>query len=282
MVYPGEMGADEVGVGWIGTLIGVVLFARLVLAWRLAGEVAGRPRPVWVPAALVGTPIAAIVGIHLGLGAWADVYVQGDLRYRWQYDALGAAWVLGGQALLGVLGLDVVAEAMHRRNPAAAVLGAGAAAGLALAYLGGNVGDGPGWWVVLLAAGLATAQWLVVWWIVGGPGHALDRVVIGRHVPTAWRTAGLVVAAGAVLGRGVAGDWVSGAAMLADALTAIPAVGVLVAVELAVARLGPRPFGPRDPGVLVGGVLPALVYVTLAAMWVLVQAHPNPAAAGLP
>ena len=45
-------------------------------------------------------------------------------------------------------------------NKAAVFPAAGGFVGVTLIYAGANTGDGPGWWVVLFAAGLGLITWL--------------------------------------------------------------------------------------------------------------------------
>ena len=48
-------------------------------------------------------------------------------------------------------------------NAAAAMATAGATIGVTLSYAGGNIGDGPGWWVVVFSAAIATAGLFACW-----------------------------------------------------------------------------------------------------------------------
>jgi hypothetical protein len=108
--------------------------------------------------------------------------------------------------------------------------------GLAAAYAGGNIGDGPGWWVVLAAALIAGGAWYLLWWIVELSTGASEEITVGRDVPMAIRLGGYMVGSGVICGRGVAGDWVSLGNTLADFGDAWPVV-LLTALAIGVERL---------------------------------------------
>jgi hypothetical protein len=89
-------------------------------------------------------------------------------------------------------------------------------------------------------------------------------VTVDRDVSAGLRLAGFLIAAGLILGRSVAGDWISAEATLRDfAIMAWPVV-VLVAAAAVVERIArPTPESPR-PAIVPHGVMPALVYIVVA------------------
>jgi hypothetical protein len=269
------MGEDEVMVLTLSALVGGVALLR----WMLVAATHG-PRWRSAPAAWRGLvaalPLLSLALVHVGLGQVADVYVQGDPRYRAQYDAMGLQWLMVGLWLFGLLGVPVARELAVRSNRAAAIVGAGATLGLTATYLGGNVGDGPGWWVVVVSSGAATAAWLLGWAVVAQLAHAADRVTIDQHEPTAWRTAGLLTGIGLVLGRAVAGDWVSGWSTAVDVVQYGWFAAVMVATEVHLVNWLAPPHAPDELDPMVGGVLPGALWVLLAVVWVALWPHPNP------
>ena len=79
--------------------------------------------------------------------------------------------------------------------------------GTMLAYAGGNFGDGPGWFVVVPSAALATAALVAVWYLVEATGQLSHLVTIERDTATGLRAAAMLTACGAIFGRAVAGTW---------------------------------------------------------------------------
>ena len=82
------------------------------------------------------------------------------------YILMGYAWICGGVFMMECLDLSWPFDAVHLDNKAAVFPAAGGFVGVTLIYAGANTGDGPGWWVVLFAAGLiypSGSAWTVTW-----------------------------------------------------------------------------------------------------------------------
>lgn len=218
--------------------------------------------------ALAVAPPAALAVLYLILKRWSSFDVQSSPAYLFQYVALGAAWLgvfLRFFPWFGISARDDVAE---RGNPAAAVALAGATLGLILCFAGGNIGDGPGWWVVVYSSGLATACFFASWAVFESKAHASDAVTIDRDLAAGARHASFSVAQGLILGRAVAGDWKSAGATLADLGTnGWPALALL-ALALSFERaLRPTGAEPRR-SLIVCGVVPGAVLLAAAATWI--------------
>jgi len=185
------------------------------------------------------------------------------------YLVLGAAWVGVWIRLLALTGVSKRDDVVERSNSSAALAVAGAMLGITLCYAGGNIGDGPGWWVVVFAAGLATVAFFAAWMVLETVSGVSDTVTVDRDPSGGLRLAGFLVACGLLLGRSVAGDWVSAEATVRDfALAAWPVV-VLVLVAAIVERLArPTPASPRPP-LVPFGIFPALLYIAGAAYQVM-------------
>ncbi|MBL0921023.1 MAG: hypothetical protein IBJ10_02710 [Phycisphaerales bacterium] len=268
LAYSGPMGGDEVFAMVVAMLLGMSLYGvRLYFLTELHPMTASRRLRV---AAMLVTPILALaLGILVNALAAADV--RGDLRYVLLFTAIGVAWVevlmLVAPPLLGILSPK---EAVERRAAPSIIVHAGASAALAIAYLGGNLGDGPGWWVVLLSAALSSGALLAIWALIEAVDRRSEAVTIDRDAATAIRLSGALIAASLVLGRAVAGTWQSAANLLADFITlGWPAFVLLVAEPALHAVFRPTPKAPR-PSVLTAGILPACAYIALAA-WLVVR-----------
>jgi uncharacterized membrane protein YjfL (UPF0719 family) len=251
----------------------VIVVAALVWAatwfWWYRGLRQG-PR-IWLgspPRRLLAlAPLASTILIFIVLVAWSSHDVRESPIYLFQYVALGAAWSGAAMPWLAWHGLSARDDVAERNNPAAAVALCGAILGVGLCYAGGNIGDGPGWWVVVFSAALATAAFFVLWRILDAASPRNDLITIHRDLACGLRHAGACVAAGLVLGRAVAGDWVSAGATLRDfAGDAWPVLDLAVVAVVVDRTLAPTIRKPlRSP--LVHGALPAAAYVAMALLW---------------
>jgi hypothetical protein len=259
------MSAGEVVLTLASTVFALFMWGRFYLV--PAGlERLGAPRTGWT--ALHAAPAACAVVLLLVLRTLASHDVRDDLRYIGMYLALGAAWVAAAALLLPVVGLSVRDDVHERANAAAAYAIAGALVGVTLAYAGGNVGDGPGWWVVLFSSGLATLALYGLWLILEQFTDVSDHVTIERDPASGVRLGGFLVACGMILGRAAAGDWVSAAATVNDFVrVGFAAVG-LVAIAIAVETRARPTMARPAPSPVRWGVAPAAAYISLAAVYV--------------
>jgi hypothetical protein len=84
----------------------------------------------------------------------------------------------------------------------------GALLAVTLCYAGGNVGDVPGWWVVILSAALSTGTLLVAWLTLTGTAPIVDAVTVDRDPAAGLRLGAFLVlcAAQRVYGLGRRGS----------------------------------------------------------------------------
>ncbi|MCU0982482.1 MAG: hypothetical protein MUF25_25265 [Pirellulaceae bacterium] len=217
--------------------------------------------------AVIAVPVACGVLLWIVLRRLASHDVREAPQYLALYFAMGAAWVGLGVRLLGLLGLSVRDDALERRNGAAAWAAAGGLIGLTLCFAGGNIGDGPGWWVVVYSALLSTGGLLLLWAILDRLTGVSESVTVERDVASGMRLGGFLAAAGLILGRAVAGNWVSAMATNAEFLRA--AWPVLVLLMLAVPcewLCRPSVEQPQPPWFLCG-LPPLVIYVGGAVLW---------------
>ncbi len=259
------MSAGEVTLTLVSTVFAAFMWIRFYLV-PASLERLGAPRTGWT--ALHATPAVCAVLLFLVLRTLASHDVRDDLRYLGMYLALGAAWVAAAALLLPVVGLSMRDDVHERANASAAYAIAGALIGVTLAYAGGNVGDGPGWWVVLFSAGLATVTLYALWLVFEQFTDVSDHVTIERDPASGLRLGGLLIACGLILGRAAAGDWESASATVDDfvrvGFAAVALLAIAIVVEL---RTKPSMARPT-PSPVQWGVVPAAVYVALAAVYV--------------
>jgi hypothetical protein len=260
------MSDDEVGVLFISLIVTVVSWG----AWYIAPAFVRRVGPPpWGSVLLQLTPLAAGGMLWIVLRTASAHDVRDDSTYVLLYLLLGAGWVGVWIRLLSMTGISRRDDVVERSNSSAALAIAGAMLGITLCYAGGNIGDGPGWWVVVFSAGLSTVAFFASWMMLETVSGVSDTVTIDRDLSGGLRLAGFLIACGVILGRGVAGDWISGEATVRDfVLTAWPVI-VLVALAAVVERLArPTPESPR-PALVPYGIFPALLYIAGAAYHVM-------------
>lgn len=247
--------------GALGAMVWLTWYVRLALVTPLASRRGART-------SLFVSPAVCAAALYLVLRKFASLDVREDFRYIGFYMAMGLGWV-GLLALafplLGVSARDDVAE---RDNVGAGHAVSGALLGATLSFAGGNIGNGPGWWVVVFCVALSGGTWLLLWSLYERYASASEAITIERDEAAGVRLGGYLVASGLVLGRGVAGDWVSVGATVADfAGVAWPAVLLTAAAAIADRSLAPSRDEPQKP-VVSAGVVPAAMYIAAAAVYV--------------
>ena len=220
---------------------------------------------------LLGAPLVAGTMLFAALRTLSAHDVRDDPVYLGMYAVMGAAWVALSLFALPLVGVSSRDDVLERENVSAALVVVGALFGVTCCFIGGNIGDGPGWWVVVFSAGLATLSLFLCWFILEALGRVSDSVTIDRDPASGIRVAAFLIAGGLVFGRGAAGTWVSSADTVRDfALLSGPMVLILVAA-LVIERIArPAPERPT-PSLWLAGVVPALLYLN-AAIVILVRA----------
>lgn len=214
-------------------------------------------------------PLACAGVLFTVLRVWASHDVRDHYGYIMMYLAMGMAWVVVVIKSLPLLGLNARDDAIERRNPAATWAVAGALLGFTAAFAGGNIGDGPHWIVVFFSAALSTIGLLLAWAVIAIFTPIIEAISLDRDLASGLRLAGFFTASGAILGRAVAGDWVSVSATLVDFIHYAWPILILVAVELLMSHLfKPTPQHPNWPAIPYGAI-PAAVYLAVAGLFLL-------------
>ncbi len=217
----------------------------------------------------VAGPIACLVMLFLVLRWWAADDVRYSGAYLTFYLAMGAAWVGFCTHWLGLLGISPRDDVIERQNLAAAFATAGALAGITFSFAGANIGNGPGWWVVVFSAGLSTLAFFGLWAVVECLTVVSESVTVERSGGAGLRLGGFLAATGMILGRAAAGDWVSAGATVQDFAAVGWPVLPLTVLAVFVERLGLSDSEAPDRGGL-GGLFVAAVYLTVACLYVFV------------
>lgn len=259
------MSDDEIFVMMMSLMVMLVAWAVWYAQAALIARGHGAPEGRTVMRVV---PVACLVLLWLVLRTVASFDVREDGRYLFMYTVLGLAWLGLVARMTALAGVSMRDDVLERRNGAAAIAIGGAMLGITLAFAGGNIGDGPGWWVVVFAAGLSTIALFLAWLLLDALSGVGDSVTIDRDRASALRLAGFLVAAGIVFGRASAGDWVSAAATVRDFVVVGSPALVLLLLAVVIER-STRPTVERPvPPVGTHGLVPAAIYVLLATWYI--------------
>jgi hypothetical protein len=257
------MSGDEIVVTIASLVVGPVLW----IVWWARARAATPFAKTEGPGVMIGAVAAcgALIFAILKLGASHDV--RDAPQYLFMYVVLGVAWIRLFEVTMAFAGLSVRDDVIERRNLAAMPAAIGALLGATLSYAGGNIGDGPGWWVVVFSAALSTATLMAAWLLLERITSISDAVTIDRDPSAGVRLGAFLAACGLVLGRAVAGDWTSAAITIRDYARFLPAVGMLVILGAVVERLArPTPERPRA-SMAAFGYGAAVLYLGFAAAY---------------
>ena len=214
-------------------------------------------------------PFFALGILFFVLRNFSSLDVRSNPVYIVFYMAFGLAWCGLMTKFFSFLGLDFRHDVAEQDNYAADVAISGAVLGSMLCFSGGNIGDGPGWWVVFFCAAVATVVWMLVWIVVDQVNGVCEAITVDQDLATGIRFAGFLAASGLVFGRAMAGNWVSAAATLTDFWRVSAPLGVLVVIALLLDRLFCLSKEVPRQNVFVAGFLPAGIYIFLSVCYVL-------------
>jgi|SRR5215813_3178150 len=242
-------------------------FLHLTNIWKSFAIPSRSLRPSRVPAILHSALLLVCTAILIFvLAHWADQEVRSDVTWTIFYLAFSLALILAAQEIFALLGISWRDDFVERRNAGAAIAVVGFTLGATFCVAGANIGNGPGWWVVLICAVLSTGTLLGAWIILNRMANLADAITIERDVDAGIRLGGFLVAAGITFGISVSGDWQSVEATVADFIRSAWPVAVLLSVfsiyERAVQR---RSLSKREPGIRISIAIAAAMIAAAAA-----------------
>lgn len=200
----------------------------------------------------------------------ASADVRNAPEYIFMYLIMAYAAVALNMLMLRLLGWQM-ADVTERGNRAAAYLACGIALASACAFAGANIGDGPGFWVVLFCSGLSMlGLWLAIALHLA-LGRSGARILVERDAPFAFRFGCLMTGVGLVTGRSVAGDWTGYADAFVDFVVITTPFLVVVVLDGTLARGRPSPGVPASP---VTEVVVGLVSLASAGFYLVVWGAP--------
>lgn len=220
-------------------------------------------------AVLIVTPFLCGAALFLVLRFWAASDVRLANQYLGMYMLMGAAWVGLFLRIALFCGIDPLVDALDCRNSAALAPSVGLMIGLTACFAGANIGDGPGWWVVVYSAGLSSGGLLVCWLFLETFTRKppSEKITVDRDPDAGVHFGGLLLACGLIFGRAAAGNWVSPEATLHDfGRLAWPGLVLMMIYWVQDLVLTSTQSGgaSRFAG---AGLIPASSYLMAAAAW---------------
>lgn len=213
---------------------------------------------------MIWSPILCAASLWLILITIADTYVRTHFEYQLLYFVIGMAWLGAGKWFINFLGFSPFDDGLQRRNPSAALAIGGALFGIMFCFAGGNIGEGPGSWVVLLSATFSTVGFFVCWMLLEGFTHISETVTIERDLAAGLRLAAYLMTIGLVLGQAVSGNWISFDDLVWDFFRR-GWMALAITAFAAFIESFSRPTVERlQPSVSVYGIAPAAAYFATA------------------
>jgi uncharacterized membrane protein YjfL (UPF0719 family) len=228
----------------------------------------------YAPWLLMMVPVlcAGIIWFVVSVLAASDVVSSSF--YILLYFGLGVVWLKVAEFLFRFLGVSAELDVVERGNPAALSAYAGGMIGITLCYSGGNIGEGPGAYAVIICAGLASIAFFLVWFALTAFTEIDYTVTVDRDLATGIRLGAFLFAAGLILGRAVVGDYISAVATWNDFIArAWPVLILLVLAIIIEFFFKPTVEQPTPSPILYGGI-PAIIYMCIAALCLLIGVFP--------
>jgi len=244
-----------------------LVFLHLTNIWKSFAIPSCSLRPSRVPAILhsVLLLVCTVILIFV-LTQWADREVRSDATWIFFYLAFSLALILAAQEIFALLGVSWRDDFVERRNVSAAIAVVGFTLGVTFCVAGANIGNGPGWWVVLVCAVLSIGALLGAWMTLNWIARVAETITIERDVDAGIRVGGFLVTGGIIFGISVSGDWQSVEVTVADFIrSAWPVAVLLIAVSIYERALQRRSLSKREPGIGISIAIAAAMIAAAAA-----------------
>ncbi len=183
------MSGDEVIALIVSILLGIAGWRAWVAGLILLQPLSRKPATQflgWL------SPLAACAALYFVLAKWSSHDVRDNPVYIFFYMAMGFGWMGLWNWILPYAGLSFRDDALERDNDSAGLAITGALLGATFGFSGANIGDGPGWWVVVFCAMLSTGVMLIFWMVGSQITRIQEYITIDRDLASGWRTAGIL------------------------------------------------------------------------------------------
>jgi hypothetical protein len=214
-------------------------------------------------------PLCCALLLLIVLLNWADPEVRESAGYQFGFLIAWGTTIILANLVSYLLGLDCLEQGLAGRNRSVIWAWAGLLLGTTLAVAGANIGEGPTEATTLVPMVMAVGSLLVLWVVFAAATRSTLSVTVERDLPSGARLAGLLVAWGFILGRSVAGDWVSVRATMHDFWQQGLRPAILLLCIAIPIELWERPRRRRPiPPILGAGIVPASLFLGFALLWI--------------
>jgi uncharacterized membrane protein YjfL (UPF0719 family) len=211
--------------------------------------------------------VAALTLAAMTLEFWGAAEIRATVSEVFFLTFVAAIWLIIATKLFPWMGLSLRDDAVDRKNLSALVALCGAVLALGIIYAGANIGEGPSFTNNFFCDAIGFASFFLLWFFLELVGKVSRSITEDRDIATGLRTCGLFLAFGLIIGRALAGDWHSEEATVRDFIRdGWPAAILLMLAVIVEPFVRPNRRQPMPPWP-VFGLLPAALYISLAAVW---------------
>jgi hypothetical protein len=208
--------------------------------------------------------------ISIVLRLWAAKEVRQSADYFVLFFLIGSVCIcVCAKLLLPFFGLDFSIDALECRNNSAITAICGGTIAVTICYAASNIGEGDTIWTTLIPAAWALIALGLLWMSVELIGQFSESITIERDMAAGSHLAGFLIGCSLILGRAVAGDFVSWQDTAIDFGKFGWPVVILAALAVGIQKLcRPTPRMPHPP-IFSRGIIPALGHMGAAGAWIL-------------
>lgn len=153
-------------------------------------------------------PFVLFIIIYYTLRNLASFDVVNDTLFIIFYIFFGFTWIyLFNKLIFLFYDISWIDDIITNGNYAVLSAYVGALLGITLIYAGANIGDGPGFWCVMVAGGIGAILWFTLALLINKFTGIIERIVISRDLGSGIRFGGFLLSTGIILARGSGGDW---------------------------------------------------------------------------
>jgi hypothetical protein len=130
------------------------------------------------------------VSLYFVLERWSSPSVRDDFGEVSFYLIFSLVWIALTQSAFAFFGISIRDDVAERRNQAAGFGASGFTIAATCCVAGANIGDGPGFEVVLFCAVLATSYLFALWFLIARASGLADAITIERDLGAGIRAGG--------------------------------------------------------------------------------------------
>lgn len=180
------------------------------------------------------TPVILLVIYFYTTTSFAASDVVTSQFYIFYYIVLGFAFTnLTNHLIFMFLNISWIDDALNSNNKATALTVSGVMIGLGLIYSFANVGEGPGFWTVIVASSLGLIAFILLIMILNKTTKILDKIISDHNLSLAIRFSMLVLGLSLILGKAASGNWTSLKHTFVEFLIFWPAI-ILIIISIVI------------------------------------------------